>query len=301
MRPVTLQGKAVKSPDEPRVVRPLSRKRVLQVAGFLGMDDDARTALIRVLSLAERGKTGVVGCFMPDSGVSALLEERGIVENVEEQDFPRFRRIVIPYSGISARRRKEWQEGELTLEDLSSPQVRRGQIALGLLRMEGAQGLVIGRHDDPESEALAGGSGTRILEDTTDTSRLAFSPAFGVVCQTTLSPRKVAWLVQQLRFRYQDARVTFLNTSSPAMVAREDAFEKRLLGCDRAVIVGTPGEASSEALMETALRMGKPAVVVAGPDDLKPGDLDGTRIALSAGAFALDDAVRAVAGALAGR
>ena len=300
-RPVTLQNKAMKHLDEPRVVRPLIRKRELQVAGFLGMDDDARAALIRVLSLAERGKTGVAGRFMPDSGVSALLEERGIVENVEEQDFPRFRRIVIPYCGISVRRRKEWEETELALEDLSSPQVRRGQIALGLLRMEGAQGLVIGRHDDPESEALAGGSATRILEDTTDTSRLAFSPAFGVVCQTTLSPRKVAWLVQQLRFRYQDARVTFLNTSSPAMVAREDAFEKRLLGCDRAVIAGTPGEASCEALMETALRMGKPAVVVAGPDDLKPGDLDGTRIALSAGAFALDDAVRAVAGALAGR
>ena len=73
-RPVTLQDKAVKSLDDPRVVRPLIRKRELQVAGFLGMDDDARAALIRVLSLAERGKTGVAGRFMPDSGVSALLE-----------------------------------------------------------------------------------------------------------------------------------------------------------------------------------------------------------------------------------
>lgn len=300
-RPDALPSKAIKTLDEKRFIPPADRKLVLQVAGFLGMDEDARLALARLLALADSRKVAVAGRFMPDDGVSAMLEERGIVENVDEQDFLRFRRIVIPYSGVSARRRKEWVEAEHALEDLSSPHVRRGQIALGLLRMEGAQGLVIGRHDDPESEALADGAGTRILEDTTDTSRLAFSPAFGVVCQTTLSPRKVAWLVQQLRFRYHDARVTFLDTISPAMAAREDTLEKLLLACDRVVIVGTPGEASCDALMETALRRGKPAVVVAGPGDLKPGEFDGTRIALSAGAFALDETIRAVAGALVGR
>jgi 4-hydroxy-3-methylbut-2-enyl diphosphate reductase IspH len=53
--------------------------------------------------------------------------------------------------------------------------------------------------------------------------------------------------------------------------------------------------------METALRRGKPAVVVAGPADLKPEDFEGnSRVALTAGAFALDETIRSVAEALAG-
>ncbi|MCF7674386.1 MAG: hypothetical protein K9M97_03520, partial [Akkermansiaceae bacterium] len=61
---------------------------------------------------------------------------------------------------------------------------------------------VVGRHGDPESLALAATNpGTKIIQDTTDTARLVISPGFGVVCQTTLSPRKVAWLLAQLRMR----------------------------------------------------------------------------------------------------
>ncbi len=281
---------------------PADRKLVLQIAGFLGMDEDARVALARLLALADTRKVAVAGRFMPDDGVSARLAERGIAENVDEADFFRFRRIVIPYCGISPRQRRDWEEAGHSLEDLTSPQVRRAQVALGLLRMEGAQGLVIGRHEDPESLALAGGgSEMKILEDTTDTSRLVFAPAFGVVSQTTLSPRKVTWLVQQLRFRYRDAKVTFLDTVCPAMAAREEALEKLLVTCDRAVIVGRAGESSCEALMETALRRGKPAVVVTGPDDLNPEDFtENPRVALTAGAFALDETIRSVAEALAG-
>jgi 4-hydroxy-3-methylbut-2-enyl diphosphate reductase IspH len=298
-RPSALQNKANKAIDEKRFMPPDGKKPILRMAGFLGMDTDARSALQRLFALAENRRTGVAGVFMPDDGVSRLLAERGIAEQVEEADFFKFRRIVIPYGGISARTRKDWEEAGCAFEDLTSPQVRRAQVALGLLRMEGAQALVIGRHDDPESQALAStGTQTRIIEDTTDTARLVFSPAFGVVAQTTLSPRKVEWLVQQLRFRYRDARVTFLNTVSQSMGTREEALEKHLVTCDRVVIVGRPGEASCEALAETALRRGKPALIVAGPDDLKLADPAGNRVVLTAGAFALDETIRAVAEAI---
>jgi 4-hydroxy-3-methylbut-2-enyl diphosphate reductase IspH len=80
---------------------------------------------------------------------------------------------------------------------------------------------------------------------------------------------------------------------------REEALEKLLAVSDRAIIVGKPGEASCEALVETALRRGKPAVVVSNAAALESEDLSG-RIALTAGAFATDDAVRGVAEVLAG-
>ena len=90
-----------------------------------------------------------------------------------------------------------------------------------------------------------------------------------------------------------------METISPSMVRREEALEKILVNCDLAVIVGCPGEASCEALTETALRRGRAATIVRGPQDLENVDLSGNpKIALSAGAFALDDTIRDVARAI---
>ncbi len=293
----------MKGLSETRFMPPAAARQELKIATALGMDADARAAVERLIQLSKSRKIGVAGRLMPDGGVSARLTSLGIVENVDEADFFKFRTVVIPFSGVTSRQRRAWEEAGYPLEDLTSPQVRRAQVALGLLKMEGAQTLVIGRHDDTESLAIAGGnSATRILQDTTDIARLHFAPAFGVACQTTLSPRRVSWLVQQLRLRWRDARVTFLDTISSAMTAREEALERLLVTCDRVVIVGEAGESSCEALLETAMRRGKPAVVVAKPDELVAADLrPNEKVALTAGAFATDEAIRAVAEALAGR
>lgn len=280
-----------------RATRSSGRVVELRVAEACGMDPEARGALAAIGRLARGGRVAVAGDFMPDSGVRAYLAGLGVAERVPEADFFKYRHVVIPWCGVPPRQRKAWMEAGHDLTDLSSPLVRRAQVALGLLRMEGAQPLVIGRHDDPESQALAGATpGTNIIENTTDTARLRFAPAFGVVCQTTLSPRRVSWLLQQLRMRYHDARVTFLNTSSPAMSAREAALEKWLDWCDGVVVVGEPGEATVDALIEAALRKGKPALAAATPGCFEPSALAGARrIALTAGAFALNDTIRAIA------
>jgi 4-hydroxy-3-methylbut-2-enyl diphosphate reductase len=274
--------------------------RTVKLAGVLGMDPEARAALSQLESLAKEGKTGVVGRFMPDPAIALRLASQGIIEEVEEADFFRYSRIVIPFTGVSPVKRKEWEKAGVPVTDLTAPQVRRAQVALALLRIDGAQPLVIGRHGDAESKGLAAGNpGTRIIEDTTDTARLHFSPAFGAVCQTTLSPRRVAWLVQQLRHRYNDARVTFLDTAAPAMAARGQALEKLIEHCDRVIIVGQPREASCEALAETALRKGLPSLIVGSAAGLASAEFRGNeKIALSAGAFALDGTIREVAEAL---
>jgi 4-hydroxy-3-methylbut-2-enyl diphosphate reductase IspH len=296
-----LSNKAITDLNDRRFMPPAERRRVVRVAGVLGMDDEVRAALSRLLALAESRRIGVAGRFMPDDGVSKLLAERGVLEDLDEADFFKVRRVIIPFCGIPPRKRREWEEAAVDMEDFTAAPVRRAQISLGLLRLEGAQTLVIGRHDDPESQAIAGGGGTKIIQDTMDTARLVFSPAFGVVCQTTLSPRRIMWLSQQLRMRYRDARVTILETVSPSMLRREEALEALMAHCDLAVIVGRPGEASCEALAETALRRGRAAVIVRGPQDLESVDFSGNpKVALSAGAFALDETIRAVAQELVG-
>jgi 4-hydroxy-3-methylbut-2-enyl diphosphate reductase IspH len=282
-----------------RRFRPATGGVDLRIALQLGMDEPAREALARLERLAADRKVAVVGRFMPDRGVSARLAAIGVRECVDEADFFRFRSVAIPFCGVPARRRREWEREVRELEDLTSPEVKRAQAALGRLKIDGAQGLVIGHHDDAETDAISGGGGACVLEDTTDTSRLRFAPAFGAVCQTTLSPRRVSWLVQQLRLRWRDARVTFLDTVSPAMIAREEALERLLVECDRVVIVGEAGESSCEALAETATRKGRQVHIAATPDEVAALDFrPREKVALTAGAFATDEAIRAVAGAL---
>jgi 4-hydroxy-3-methylbut-2-enyl diphosphate reductase IspH len=296
-----LYHKVSNSLDDSRFMPPGGSKPVLKVAAVLGMDDETRAALDRLLHLAATRKVAVAGRFLPDRGVSARLARAGVTECVEEADFARFRQVVIPPCGISARQRRQWDAHEGIIEDMTAAKVRRAQVALGLLKMESAQPLVIGRHEDPETAAIAGAAqGALVIENTTDTARLAFAPAFGAVCQTTLSPRKTEWLAQQLRMRYRDARVTFLDTTHPMMRAREEALEKLLVNCGQVVVVGDAGEASCEALAETATRRGRTAVIVSGPEALDPTAFpNGDRVALTAGAFATDEAVRAVADRLA--
>lgn len=281
-----------RTPNPPQSVR----RTELRIARVCGMDSDVRAALDSLTALAAGAPVAVAGSFMPDPGVRERLAALGIHEGVAEPDFFRYRHVVTPYAGIAPRDRKVWTEAEHPLTDLSSPQVRRAQVALGLLRMEGAQPLVIGRHDDPETLALAASSpGTKVIEDTTDTARLHFAPAFGVVCQTTLSPRRVAWLLAQLRMRYRDAKVTYLNTSAPSMTQREQALEPLLDWCDTVLVVGQPGEATCDALTEAAHRKGKPHLALPDPAAFEPGLLAGARrIALTAGGFATDAAIRAI-------
>ena len=96
-RPEALSCKALKTLDERRFMPPAERKLVLQLSTSLGMDADAREALGRLVGMAAERKTCVAGRFMPDDGVSALLAGHGVVEEVEEADFFRFRKIAIPY------------------------------------------------------------------------------------------------------------------------------------------------------------------------------------------------------------
>lgn len=111
----------------------------LRVAQQLGMDESAREALERMERVAGAKKIAVVGRFMPDRGVSARLAALGVQENVDEADFFRFRSVAIPFSGVPARRRGEWEREVQDLEDFTSPDVKRAQAALGKLKIEGAR------------------------------------------------------------------------------------------------------------------------------------------------------------------
>lgn len=291
-----------------KVRETLAEQRFLQggnrlftkAAPVFGMDAEAREAWEKITELAASGRTAVAGAFMPDAGLSARLAAVGVVENISPDEARNFRNVVIPFTGMTVGARKNWKDAGVSLTDFTAPQIRRAQTALSLSKLDGSRGVVIGMHGDAEAITLASfARDAVVIEDTTDTARLPFSPSFGVVCQTTLSPRKADWLHQQFRMRWRDAKVQYTNTTTPAMRSREEAMEQNLDDCDIVLIVGDKLEASVRALGETALRKNKPYYVIEEPEEVEMLPFPAARKALlTAGAFTHDDAIQRVAARL---
>ncbi len=269
-----------------------------------GLTGDAAAALATLDRLAASGQTGIAGVFMPSPWISKALAGAGIAEQLDPADAIRFRHIIVPYTGLPPSQHALWQASSNgRLHDLSAPAIRHALATAERLVALRAETLVIGRHhDDPATATITDdGRAARILENTEDTARLTFAPHFGALCNPWISPRRVAWLADQLRLRYRDARVTFIDTTCPAMIERERALESRLATADRVVIVGDPGDDTCQALAEAAARRGIDSAIATTATRLPWRAYDGTprNILITAGGFTPQPAIQAMARALA--
>jgi 4-hydroxy-3-methylbut-2-enyl diphosphate reductase len=205
--------------------------------------------------------------------------------------------VVVPLSGLPKACLRRWKESGHEVLDLTLPAIRRAQRALHLLAQEQARPLVCGFRDDAESAVIASeATGAAVVEDADEAALLPFAPRFGMVCQTGFSRRRAGVVAEALRQRFPDCRMVFLDTTSPAMLERERSVEALSRWAEVILIAGEAGEASVRALVETSRRLGLPAFPVADAAAFDHGLLAGaTRIGLSAGEFAPDEAVDAIA------
>ena len=68
---------------------------------------------------------------------------------------------------------------------------------------------------------------------------------------------------------------------------RQDAVKDLAGQCDLVLVVGSPNSSNSNRLKEIALKLGKPAYLIDGPDDIRADWLSGAQtIGLTAGASA---------------
>jgi 4-hydroxy-3-methylbut-2-enyl diphosphate reductase IspH len=149
----------------------------------------------------------------PNPLLQRSLEEEGLCDH--PQDLRSDSVIVIPPFGAPLSYRKEWKMQNRTVLDLSTPEVRRAQSTLALLKLEGAELLVIGRKSDPEVQAhLIDHPRARVIENAEDAVRIPFAPAFNLICQTSHCPHLARHLTSVIQGRHRDSRVSFLDTSS---------------------------------------------------------------------------------------
>lgn len=267
--------------------------RAVPATGACG---ELRAALARLEARLGRGAVTVLGPLAPDAALCEAFRRRGVLEGQPEEFRARTRSVVVPPTGLPRPLLRRWKESSHELLDLTLPAVRRAQTALHLLALEHARTVVIGHRDDAECAAIAGEvAGTAVVEDADQAALLPFAPKFGVVCQTLLSRRRAAAVVEALRQRHPDSRVVFLDTTSPALAERERSVEALSRWAEGILIAGEAGEASVRALIEASRRLGLPARPVADAAALDLRDFAGAaRIGIAAGEYGAEAGFAAI-------
>jgi 4-hydroxy-3-methylbut-2-enyl diphosphate reductase len=122
-----------------------------------------------------------------------------------------------------------------------------------------------------------------------DPDNLAF------VTQTTLSMHDTARVIEALQARFPSIRGPKKDDICYATQNRQDAVTRLAGRCDLVLVVGSPNSSNSNRLREIAEKLGRPAYLIDGPDDIQRGWLDGVQsVGLTAGASAPEVLVESV-------
>jgi 4-hydroxy-3-methylbut-2-enyl diphosphate reductase len=115
------------------------------------------------------------------------------------------------------------------------------------------------------------------------------------VTQTTLSMDDTSKVIDALRTKFPSIGGPRKDDICYATQNRQDAVKQLAVECDVVLVVGSPNSSNSNRLRELAERMGTPAYLIDGAEDLRQSWFEaGQRIGITAGASAPEVLVRGV-------
>ncbi len=235
------------------------------------------------------------------------LRARGAIFVDELHEIPDDVIVIFSAHGVSKAVRDDAAARGLKVFDATCPLVTKVHMEVVRYSREGRECVLIGHAGHPEVEGTMGQydastGGTIYLVESEqdvaklqvrDPSRLAF------VTQTTLSMDDTARVIDALRARFPAIDGPRKDDICYATQNRQDAVKQLASECDLVLVVGSPNSSNSNRLRELSDRMGTPAYLIDGADEIKPEWLVGVRnIGVTAGASAPDVLVQQVIGHL---
>ena len=150
---------------------------------------------------------------------------------------------------------------------------------------DGHECVLIGHEGHPEVEGTMGqydasnGGAIYLVEDEADVAALEVRKpeALHYVTQTTLSMDDTSKVIDALRAKFPQIQGPRKNDICYATQNRQDAVKELADQCDMVLVVGSPNSSNSNRLRELAERMGTPAYLIDGAEDMQRGWFDGGR------------------------
>ncbi|SFO68489.1 4-hydroxy-3-methylbut-2-enyl diphosphate reductase [Ectopseudomonas composti] len=231
------------------------------------------------------------------------LRARGAVFVEELDQVPDDVIVIFSAHGVSKAVRDEADRRGLKVFDATCPLVTKVHMEVVRYSREGRECVLIGHEGHPEVEGTMGqydvsnGGAIYLVEDEADVAELEVrNPEnLAFVTQTTLSMDDTSKVIDALRAKFPAIGGPRKDDICYATQNRQDAVKQLASECDVLLVVGSPNSSNSNRLRELAERMGTPAYLIDGAEDLKPEWFEGVKgIGITAGASAPEVLVRGV-------
>ena len=232
------------------------------------------------------------------------LRQRGAIFVDQLEDIPDGNTVIFSAHGVSQAVRQEAARRELRVFDATCPLVTKVHLEVARRCREGYEVILIGHRGHPEVEGTMGqctrnnsNSHIHLVVTADDVERLEItSPEkIAFVTQTTLSIDDTEQVIQALRRRFPHITGPKKKDICYATQNRQDAVKELANICDLVLVVGSPNSSNSNRLREIAEKLGTPAYLIDGADDIRQGWLKGkSRIGVTAGASAPEVLVESV-------
>jgi 4-hydroxy-3-methylbut-2-enyl diphosphate reductase len=230
------------------------------------------------------------------------LKGKGAIFIEDLADVPAGATLVFSAHGVSQVVRKEATLRGFQVFDATCPLVTKVHVEVAKLAREGYEFIMIGHKGHPEVEGTMGQltEGIYLVEATEDVQHVRpRGDKLAVVTQTTLSVDDAAHILAEVKRCFPHVREPKKQDICYATQNRQDAVKVLAPAVDVVIVVGSPTSSNSNRLRELAERLGTPAYMVEGAQDLQPKWFDGgQRVGLTAGASAPDVLVQQVIKAL---
>ncbi|EZH77645.1 4-hydroxy-3-methylbut-2-enyl diphosphate reductase [Ectopseudomonas composti] len=231
------------------------------------------------------------------------LRARGAVFVEELDQVPDDVIVIFSAHGVSKAVRDEADRRGLKVFDATCPLVTKVHMEVVRYSREGRECVLIGHEGHPEVEGTMGqydasnGGAIYLVEDEADVAELEVrNPEnLAFVTQTTLSMDDTSKVIDALRAKFPAIGGPRKDDICYATQNRQDAVKQLASECDVLLVVGSPNSSNSNRLRELAERMGTPAYLIDGAEDLKSEWFDGVGgVGITAGASAPEVLVRGV-------
>lgn len=231
------------------------------------------------------------------------LRSRGAIFVEEIDQVPDDVIVIFSAHGVSQAVRQEAVDRGLKVFDATCPLVTKVHMEVSRYSRDGRECVLIGHAGHPEVEGTMGqydearGGKIYLVEDEADVAKLQIQDPerLAFVTQTTLSMDDTARVIDALRSRFPAIDGPRKDDICYATQNRQDAVKQLASECDLVLVVGSPNSSNSNRLRELSERMGTPAYLIDGADEIQPQWLaTANNIGVTAGASAPDVLVRQV-------
>jgi 4-hydroxy-3-methylbut-2-enyl diphosphate reductase len=231
------------------------------------------------------------------------LRARGAVFVEELDQVPDNTIVIFSAHGVSQAVRQEAERRGLKVFDATCPLVTKVHMEVARYSRDGRECILIGHEGHPEVEGTMGqyddrnGGAIYLVEDEADVAALEVRDPqrLAFVTQTTLSMDDTSKVIDALRARFPAIGGPRKDDICYATQNRQDAVKQLAAECDVVLVVGSPNSSNSNRLRELAERIGTPAYLIDGAEDLRQEWFaDVQHIGITAGASAPEVLVQGV-------